>query len=177
MLAGVLLYMRQFEIYSDRLNAVESDLDNVMPLLASLTFALAFGAIAFLVVRFQKHAQSFMMVIALPAFVLAILLPFSRADDNRYYDSYSTAEVGAADPSEPAVIVLVFDEFSRKALLDSTGEIDSARFPNFARLANRGPRRGRGTIQLLPHLDPGAVPGGFIIGEPHRSTTLGSTFN
>ena len=136
MLFGILLYMRQAEIYSDKLNNIERQLENTMPLLANIAFLLAFIAVALLVIRYQKHAQSFFILIALPAAILTVFLPFARESLNSPYDSYITAEVGEPDPEKPPVIVLVFDEFSRLALLDAQGEIDSRRFPNFALLAD-----------------------------------------
>jgi hypothetical protein len=138
MLVAVLLYMRQAEIYTDSANSIERNLEEIFPMLASLVFAMAFGAAAYMVVRFQKLAQSFFTVVALPALVLTAVLPFWRYSQGEAYSSYSSTDVGTPDSSRPPVIVLVFDEFSPEALLDDQGQIDAARFPNFARLGREG---------------------------------------
>jgi len=134
-LVAVLLYMRQAEIYSKSLNNIEGDLEQVFPALASVVFGLAFLAIAILIVRFRKLAQSFFTVIALPALVLTAILPLFRYNQGSDYVSYSAVDVGSPDATKPPVIVLVFDEFSAEALLSEDEEIDAIRFPNFARLA------------------------------------------
>ena len=44
----------------------------------------------------------------------------------------------AAAPRHPPVVMIVFDEFSTVSLLDSHGQIDPVRYPNFAGLARDG---------------------------------------
>ena len=44
------------------------------------------------------------------------------------------ADAAAINPGPP-IYILVLDEFTRPALLDSNGNIDASRFPNFAKLA------------------------------------------
>jgi hypothetical protein len=134
MLLAVLLYMRQAEIHSDSANDIERELEQIFPVIATIVFGVGFSAVAFLIVRFRKTAQSFFTVLALPALVLTAALPFCRADQGNDYTSYSAADVGSPDATKPPVIVLVFDEFSADALLTDEREIDASRFPNFARL-------------------------------------------
>jgi sulfatase-like protein len=134
MLMAVLLYMRQAEIHSESANDIERDLEQIFPVIASIVFGVGFSAIAFLIVRFRKTAQSFFTVLALPALVLTAALPFCRLDQGNDYAGYSAADVGSPDAAKPPVIVLVFDEFSTDALLNDEQEIDAGRFPNFARL-------------------------------------------
>lgn len=75
--------------------------------------------------------------IALAVF-LAVALHPSETGIARYAPEIATFEpsVGVAAPAP--MFVIVFDELSGPALLDSTGQIDAVRFPNFAALASRG---------------------------------------
>jgi len=75
--------------------------------------------------------------IALAVF-LALALHPSETDIARYAPEIAKFEpsVGVAAPAP--TFVIVFDELSGPALLDSTGQIDAIRFPNFAALASRG---------------------------------------
>lgn len=52
----------------------------------------------------------------------------------------ATANFAAADAGKqhPPIFILILDEFTRLALLDSDGNIDAARFPHFAELAKQG---------------------------------------
>ena len=50
--------------------------------------------------------------------------------------NYELAEIDVRDA--PPIILVVFDEFSTVALLDERQKIDSARYPNFATLAQNG---------------------------------------
>ena len=42
-----------------------------------------------------------------------------------------------ADEARPPIFVIILDEFTRPAILDSTGNIDASRFPHFAKLASQ----------------------------------------
>ncbi len=70
--------------------------------------------------------------------VLFLANPVIR--DVLHPDQMPTAWLGGAQAtsleSKPPIFMLVFDEFSLVDLLDSSGQIDAGRFPNFAGLAS-----------------------------------------
>jgi hypothetical protein len=107
----------------------------------------SFGVVK-LCLRFQQMAASIFRTLGLPGLVLSALLPWLLASGSAADPAYaltqplapslvpSSASSAADQPTPlPPVFVLVFDELSRDALLDRHGQLDSAEFPNFARLA------------------------------------------
>ncbi len=74
--------------------------------------------------------------------------------------------VAATQPGPP-VFLLVLDEFTRAALLDSSGNIDASRFPNFARLArestwfDNATANAEATTRAIPVIVTGNFPQGY----------------
>lgn len=65
---------------------------------------------------------------ALATGILLFLLPLSAC-------SFGHGDAAAQKPSQPHVVLVVFDEFPGDTLLGPDGRIDAGRFPNFAALA------------------------------------------
>ncbi len=69
--------------------------------------------------------------------------------------------------SPPPIFLLVLDEFTRPALLDSRGDIDASRFPNFARLAqdstwfDNATANAEATTRAIPVIVTGNFPQGY----------------
>jgi hypothetical protein len=69
--------------------------------------------------------------------------------------------------SAPPIFILVLDEFTRVALLDSSGNIDASRFPNFAKLArdstwfNNATANAEATTRAIPVIVTGNFPQGY----------------
>jgi hypothetical protein len=93
-----------------------------------------------------------MFVFASPA--SALVLPKDRP-----------AKAGAGNPTgpQPPIVMVVLDEFPLVSLLDSHGEIDAARFPNFARLAQGSTwyRNATGVSSWTPYALPAMLTGRY----------------
>lgn len=79
----------------------------------------------------------------------------------------SAANLAAATSAkQPPVFILILDEFTRAALLDSNGNIDATRFPNFAELArhstwfNNATANAEYTTRSIPVIVTGNFPQG-----------------
>jgi hypothetical protein len=76
------------------------------------------------------------------------------------------AKVARSNPAPP-IFILVLDEFTRVALLDSNGKIDASRFPNFAQLAqdstwfNNATANAEATTRAIPVIVTGNFPQGY----------------
>lgn len=74
---------------------------------------------------------------------------------------------GGATKPGPPVFILLLDEFTRAALLDSSGNIDALRFPNFARLArestwfDNATANAEATTRAIPVIVTGNFPQGY----------------
>ncbi|SEH15223.1 sulfatase-like hydrolase/transferase [Thermoleophilum album] len=104
---------------------------------AHLALAIAVGlAVAALYARISV-ARSFVSALAIaPVLFLALLLLFSPVSKLVFPSEASARAIGGV-PRAPVVVVL-FDEFPVVSLLDSRGQIDARRYPNFAALAADG---------------------------------------
>ncbi len=75
-------------------------------------------------------------------------------------------EAEATQPAPP-IFILVLDEFTRTALLDTSGNIDASRFPNFARLArestwfDNATANAEATTRAIPVIVTGSFPQGY----------------
>jgi hypothetical protein len=88
----------------------------------------------FVVCKIWRTVESFFLLMS-PVAVVTALMFFAHGDGNSpFYTTYSDAEVVRSSTADP-IYVLVFDELSYQALLDESGSLDAARYPNFARLA------------------------------------------
>jgi len=126
--------------------------------------ALAAAGTTWLYVRFNVPRQILrvssvgplvfvaMFVLASPA--AALVLPKDRPN--------ATA-AGEATGPHPPVVMVVLDEFPLVSLLDSRGEVDATRFPNFARLAQGSTwyRNATGVSSWTPYALPAMLTGRY----------------
>jgi arylsulfatase A-like enzyme len=100
--------------------------------MAGLAVALGAGG-AVLYLRLEALRSTLTFLAPVPAVVLALFL-FGSPVHKLVLESDAGAR-GAAVASRTPVVMVVFDEFSYTALLDTAGRIDATRYPNFAALA------------------------------------------
>lgn len=94
---------------------------------------LAVGLVLAAILRAGVVAEWLRFTAVLPFLALGLFLFASDSSDLlRPLDEADRAEV-VDDP--PSLVVLVLDELPTRSLLDADGNIDAARFPNFAALA------------------------------------------
>jgi hypothetical protein len=102
------------------------------------------------------------------------------ADTVTTVDRDEALRIGTASVPAP-VVVVVFDEFALTSLLDAAGEVDAARFPHFARLAQQGTwYRNATTVAsvtqaALPALLTGRYPGPDPLND--RVSKVGNLFS
>ncbi len=95
---------------------------------------------AWLVFRYRAEFERFLLVLS-PVVLLFPAMFLWRAwgevSPSVAPPVGNAASVSAVDPGKPhpPVFILILDEFTRPALLDSSGQVDAARFPHFAELA------------------------------------------
>ncbi|UCF38445.1 MAG: hypothetical protein JSU96_06280, partial [Acidobacteriota bacterium] len=106
------------------------------PWIVLLVAVVTASAALYLLLRFAQVGQfmRFLLpaVIVFPAWFM-FLTPSSRllwGESSEQYGFEDTLE-----GNETPVVILIFDEFPMVSLLGQDGQIDSSRFPNFARLA------------------------------------------
>jgi hypothetical protein len=87
-----------------------------------------------LLARSEKLRQ--VLLYASPAPLVFLLIFVLTAPSGALLRPAKAGEgVAAGDAKRPPVVVLVFDEFPVRSLLDANGAVDKRLFPNFARLA------------------------------------------
>jgi hypothetical protein len=135
------------------------------------------GTIAYARAEAARLFASFLLPAVL---VVPALFAFRVAEAMTTADRDEALQIGAARVPAP-VVVVVFDEFSLTSLLDPAGEVDAARFPNFARLASRGTwYRNATTVAsvtqaALPALLTGRRPGADPLND--RRSKVGNLFS
>jgi hypothetical protein len=131
---GLALLLRRLELNIAAVRFVVLFAEALSPSLEIGLRLFSFVAIALLVVWSHRRIASAFVYGTVPALVLTGIWFADDLAPDPLYDRYSTADVQRSSSEAPPVIVIVFDELSYEALLDELGSIDSARFPNFARL-------------------------------------------
>jgi hypothetical protein len=99
----------------------------------------------------------FALVFLLLSPTSALVLP-ARAET-----SASAAPAVVAGGKQPPVVMILFDEFPLKSLLDSKGQIDRRVYPNFARLADQSTwyRNATGVAGFTPWAMPAMLTGRY----------------
>lgn len=102
--------------------------------------AIPVAVAAFVIFRYRAEFQRFLLVLS-PVAILFPVMFLARA----WHEVSPTtaplagaiANLAAEDTGQPhpPIFILLLDEFTRPALLDNNGNIDAARFPHFAELA------------------------------------------
>ncbi len=108
----------------------------------TLLIVLPLALAAFLIFRYRSVVERFLLVVS-PLIVLFPALFLWRAwhmvaPEEPDGPALAQTPVAAETGQRPPIFLIVFDEFTRFALLDPDGHIDAARFPNFAELARNG---------------------------------------
>ena len=99
--------------------------------------ALGLGVGTALLVRRVDAARTWLHVLAIAAVAFPALFLFaSPAHDAVLAAEPTASQVEIEDPKR--VVMIVLDELPTESLLDGSGAIDRARFPNFAALADTG---------------------------------------
>ena len=91
------------------------------------------GALAFLRLEWVRLWLRFLAIA--PAFFAALFL-FSSPASAVVFGGKVAAKSGVDVKNPKRVIMIVFDEFPEESLLDGTGHVDAALYPNFAKLAS-----------------------------------------
>jgi hypothetical protein len=130
---GVLV-LRQNELHMPYAQNFATNVERFSPALYMGIAAAAVVLVVWLIVRYTPAIYTYLGYFAPVAIVLSIYMTQLTAGQNAYYEGYDFSEVATHAPDKPPVFVIVFDEFSYEALLDSNGQIDSGLYPNFARL-------------------------------------------
>ena len=101
---------------------------------ALVALAGLLGAAAGLVYRRVQGARLVLTVLG-PAPLLFLALFLLDSDASRLTLSGTDTALAAGQRAKAPVVLVAFDELPLNSLLDADGRVDSARFPNFARLA------------------------------------------
>jgi hypothetical protein len=97
--------------------------------------SLLIGALAVLAYRRTTWFRRFLTYL-IPAPLIFVLLFLFTPPVSALVVPQQASDLQISVASETPVIFLVFDEFPVVSLLDSEGELDATRYPNFARLAS-----------------------------------------
>jgi Sulfatase len=97
------------------------------------------------------------------ALVFLLISPSSRLVLPARSDASAAAPAAVAGGKHPPVVVILFDEFPLKSLLDSKGRIDRRVYPNFARLADQSTwyRNATGVSGFTPWAMPAMLTGRY----------------
>ncbi len=133
--------VRQFDLSS-----------NVVVVVASLAVGVG---IAFAERRAKAMRLGLRYLALAPLLFLALFLVTSGTSRLLWEDEAQAATGVSVDDPRPLVMI-VFDELPVASLMDTQGEIDATRFPNFARLADQA-TWFRNATSLSPNT-PGSVP-------------------
>jgi hypothetical protein len=125
---------------------------------------------AAIVFRFRAEFERFLLVLS-PVIVLFPALFLWRAWGEVLPVAVPPATAVQADTAAiepgPPIYILVLDEFTRAALLDNNGNIDAARFPNFAKFARESTwftnatANAEATTRAIPVIVTGNFPQGY----------------
>ncbi len=97
--------------------------------------AAGLGAVAVALAARSRVVRQFLTALAPAALVVPVLFVFDPGVRQNFLPSESAAGVQTIERTPPIVFV-IFDELPLTSLLDVEGNIDTARFPNFAALAS-----------------------------------------
>ena len=101
----------------------------------AIPLSLAVGALLMAVYARLPQVRSFVTVLAIsPVVFLVSFLAFSPAAE-LVFGSEAPVDASRGGGGTTPVVMIVFDELPTISLMDRRGQIDSRRFPNFARLA------------------------------------------
>jgi Sulfatase len=103
--------------------------------LVLMAAAVAVGAAAALLYARARPARTLLTVLAAAPIVFLVLFLFVSPVSRLVLEDAPEPRVADVRATAPVVMV-VFDELPTISLMDSEGEIDAVRYPNFARLAN-----------------------------------------
>lgn len=136
----------------------------------ALLVTAAVLAVSALVAFFRSLAVRTLLTYLTPAplvFVLLFLAASPTAELVRPSGGQASASDSGGD-AQPPVVIVVLDELPLVSLLDSTGQIDSRVYPNFARLARTSHwfRNGTGVSPLTQHAVPAILTGRYPALEP-----------
>jgi hypothetical protein len=133
--------------------------------------AIPLAIAAFVVFRYRAEFERFLLVLS----PVAILFPamflahaWHEVSPTAAPPAGAIANLAAEDTGQthPPIFLLVLDEFTRPALLDSNGNIEAARFPHFAELAqrstwfNNATANADSTVRSIPVIVTGNFPRG-----------------
>lgn len=94
------------------------------------------GGTAYAVVRWQR-LRTFFTILSPAILIFPLLFLINTPVYSVARSMESTADpISASRKDAPPVILVIFDEFPMLSLLNAEGEIDSIRYPNFARLVS-----------------------------------------
>ena len=103
---------------------------------AAMVMMAAAGTVAFASLRF-KGFRTFLLVLSPAAVVVPLVFLLGgplRSSGAGQLDGQAAGVTARATP----VVIVVFDELSLVSLLDDSGKLNAARYPNFAALAGDG---------------------------------------
>ncbi|MFZ0312186.1 MAG: sulfatase-like hydrolase/transferase [Candidatus Korobacteraceae bacterium] len=108
----------------------------------TVLLAIPLAIAAWIVFRYRAEFERFLLVLSPIVLIFPGLFLWHAG---REVSPAVAATTGApanfaasnADEARPPIFVIILDEFTRPAILDSTGNIDASRFPHFAKLASQ----------------------------------------
>ncbi len=122
---------------------------------------------AIIVFRFREEFERLLLVLSPVVILFPALFLWRAWREVSPIVTPPAATEAAAPRSRPPVFILLLDEFTRTALLDSNGKIDGSRFPNFARLArestwfDNATANAEATTRAIPVIVTGNFPQGY----------------
>lgn len=131
---GLVLILRRLEIHLWPLWFLIDFLRALQPAFVVVFYLLTVILAVCLVMRFRMQLVSLSRYFAVVALLVTSLWFSQELAPDAIYEGYDTAHVSQSDSREPPIIIVVFDGLSYQSLLDESGNIDSSRYPNFARL-------------------------------------------
>jgi hypothetical protein len=137
-----------------------ADVRGAVLLAAALTLG-AFAGVAFARLRVVRMLVT---ALAISPFVFAAAFAFDASIAKLLFASGDPqADFSVSIEGETPVVVVIFDELPTTSLLDPTGQIDSIRYPAFARLARHATwfRRASGVHALTEHAIPAILTGRY----------------
>ena len=141
------------------------------PQIAGVVFGLAVAA-GYLRTRFVPAVLSVLSPAV--AVVLVWFLAFSTVAPRAWGDA--TDSIDQTEANGTPVVLVIFDEFSGLSLLNSQNQIDTARFPNFARLPGTWYRNAStvadATTEAVPAILSGQLKHGSLLIAPDHPTNL-----
>ncbi|HEY6707640.1 MAG TPA: sulfatase, partial [Actinomycetota bacterium] len=133
-----------------------------------VAFALAAGVLAAALYARTSWLRLWLRYLApaplVFALVFLLLSPVSKLVlPARAEASAAAAPAAVAGDKQPPLVIIFFDEFPLKSLLDSKGQIDRRVYPNFARLADQSTwyRNATGVSGFTPWAMPAMLTGRY----------------